>query len=290
MTENNSGLPKKQNWVAITAGVLGGVLLLGTVSTAAMAGVFAATDDGKEKSQRLFEDAAGVTRIEVDASAAKFVISCDSAGALGDDESSTGQDTFALLTSGGSREWRMVRHGDTLRVEPVDRGFGLSLFGLDQYRMQNVSLAVPQSACERATPLDAELGLGAGQLQVDGRFGELSLEVGAGDARVTGEVRSLSADVSAGGATLNLSGVRTASLSVSAGDLWGDFDGAAPERIDVEVSAGSAELTLPDEVYAVTSDVSAGDLENSLRTDNGVTANTIRVEISAGSLALHPRR
>lgn len=293
MTETGRGSTRGSGWVAAAVGALGGVLLLGTVATAAVAGVVAANYDSEEKSQRLTESADGISRIDVDVSAARFTVGCNTALALdADGRAIEGDDqSFFLATSGGSREWRMVRHGDTLKVEPVNRWFGgLVPFGLGEQRAQDVSLLLPESACDGSNPLDADLDLGAGNLQVDGTFGLLDLSIGAGNARVEGTALNLELDVSAGEAVLDMLDVRTADLSVSAGKLRGEFAGAAPKQIDIEVSAGGSELTLPDEVYAVRSDVSAGDFENSLRTDKSVTDHEIDVELSAGSLSLRPSR
>ncbi len=287
MTETNNESTRRSSWVAVTAGVLGGVLLLGTVSTAAVAGVAAASYDRTEKRQRLTESADGIVRIDVEASAAKFRIDCESASApAGDSEGS-----FALVTSGSSREWRMVRSGDTLRVEPVKRWFGgFSLLWSGDNRMQEVSLSLPASACDGSKPLDAEVDLGAGEVLVNGSYGVLDVSVGAGNARIEGTALNLELEVSAGEAVLDMSDVRTADLSVSAGSLWGGFSGTAPKQIDIEVSAGDAELTLPDEVYAVRSNVSAGDFEHSLRADQSVLGHEINVEVSAGSLSLQAER
>lgn len=292
MTEANRGSIQRSGWVAIAAGVLGGVLLLGTVSTAAVAGVAAANYDGKERRQLLTESADGISKIDVEASAAKFQIDCASALAFGsDDEALEKEASFALITSGSSREWRMIRRGDTLRVEPVKRWLGeFSLFGSGDNRMQEVTLSLPESACDGSKPLDAEVDLGAGEMRVNGSYGLLDLSVGAGNARLEGTAVNLELEVSAGEAVLDLRDVRTADLSVSAGKLWGTIAGTAPKQVDIEVSAGDAELTLPDEVYAVSSDISAGDLENLLRTSDGVTDREINVELSAGSLLLRPQR
>lgn len=292
MNEASKGSAQRSSWVAVTAGVIGGVLLLGTVSTAAVAGVTAANYDGTEKRQRLTEGADGIVQIDVEASAAKFRIDCETAPApSGGSAGSRGEDSFTLVTSGSSREWRMVRSGDTLHVEPVKRWFGgFSLFGSGDNRMQEVSLSLPASACDGSKPLDAEVDLGAGEVLVNGSYGLLDVSVGAGNARIEGTALNLELDVSAGEVVLDMSDVRTADLSVSAGSLWGSLSGTAPKQIDIEVSAGDAELTVPDEVYAVRSDVSAGDFEHSLRTDQSVLGHEINVEVSAGSLSLHPAR
>lgn len=283
MSETNTTSPRRSSWVAITTGVLGGVLLLGAASSAAVAGVFTANYDSAAKPQLLTETAEGISEIDVDASAARFVLTCDGDG--GD------SDEFTLSTSNGSREWSMKRHGNSLRVEPVDRWFGgFSMIGPRNNRLQDVSLSLPRSACDGARPLDADLELGAGSLQVDGAFGALDLSVGAGKVWIDGSATALDADVSAGEAVFTLADVRTAEISVSAGQLRGEFTGAAPKRVDIEVSAGSADLWLPDEVYAVTSEVAAGEFENSLRTDQSMAKREIDVEVSAGGLRLHPRR
>ena len=85
MNEARKGSAQRSSWVAVTAGVLGGVLLLGTVGTAAVAGVAAANYDGTEKRQRLTESADGIVQIDVEASAAKFRIDCETAPAPGGD-------------------------------------------------------------------------------------------------------------------------------------------------------------------------------------------------------------
>ena len=89
---------------------------------------------------RLTEGADGIVQIDVEASAAKFRIDCETAPApSGDSAGSGGEDSFTLVTSGSSREWRMVRSGDTLHVEPVKRWFnGFSLFGSGDHRMQDL--------------------------------------------------------------------------------------------------------------------------------------------------------
>ena len=55
------------------------------------------------------------------------------------------------------------------------------------------------------------------------------------------------------------------------------------------MSAGTADIWLPDEVYSVTSDVAAGDFQNALRTDNSVMTHVIEVEVAAGGLSLRPQ-
>ncbi len=232
MSETNGPVHKRSNWVAITTGVIGGVLLLGAASTAAVAGVFTAHIDPNVVPQLIREDAAGIERIDVDSSAAQFVVGCEWPEGKSSEE-------FMLSTSTGGQEWRMVRHGDTLKVEPVSRWFGgFSVIGPRSDALQAVTLLLPSSVCEGTSVLDADLEISAGDLTVDGTFGVLNLSVGAGQARIDGAVEALEVDVSAGEAVLYLSNVQTADLSVAAGSLRGVLDGTAPSRVDIEVSAG----------------------------------------------------
>lgn len=304
MSESHGGMTRRSSWVALTVGVVGGILLLGTATSAAVAGVNAsgtslALAGGADvqhmqnpKKQLLTQDAKGISEIDVDAFAARLSIGCNTALATesGEGESSTGGDAdaeFTLVVANGSREWKMERHGDTLKVEPVKRWFeGFRLFGFGRQSMQDLALVLPTSVCSGGNPIDADLHLDVGKLQVDGVFGELELKVNAGDARLDGSASALDVDLNAGEATLNLSDVRVADLSVSAGDLWANFDGTAPKQIEVDVSAGSADLRLPDEVYSVQSKVEIGDFENLLRTDNSSNEHQIEVNLSVGDLRL----
>lgn len=280
MTETNGAAPKRSNWVAITTGVIGGVLLLGAASTAAIAGVFTATADPNVVPQLIREEAAGIQRIDVDSSAARFTVSCE----WPEEKSS---EEFVLSTSTGGQEWRMKSRGDTLKVEPVSRWFGgFSMVGPRSDALQAVTLLLPTSVCEGANILDADLEVSAGDLTVEGAFRALDLSVGAGQARIDGTVETLEVDVSAGEAVLYLSDVQAADLSVAAGSLRGSFDGTAPSRLDIEVSAGDAAIWLPDEIYSVKSDVAVGGFENGLRTDNSVTKHEIFAEVAAGHLIL----
>lgn len=280
MTETNGAAPKRSNWVAITTGVIGGVLLLGAASTAAVAGVFTVNVDPNVVPQLIREGSAGITRIDVDSSAARFVVSCE----WPEEKSS---EEFVLSTSTGGQEWRMKRSGDTLEVEPVSRWFGaFSMVGLRSDSLQSVALLLPTSVCEGTNVLDADLEVAAGDLAVEGDFRDVDLSVGAGQVRFDGAAESLEVDVSAGEAVLYLSDVQMADLSVAAGSLRGSFDGVAPSRVNIEVSAGDAAIWLPDEVYSVKSEVAVGGFENGLRTDNSVANHEIFAEVAAGHLIL----
>src|SRR5699024_4708202 len=115
----------------------------------------------------------------------------------------------------------------------------------------------------------------------------LEVELGAGEATVNGTANALDAQLSAGSANLNLADVQTAEFEVSAGRLTTELTGNAPDTVNTEVSAGQFDLTLPDTQYAVTSDISAGDLDNQLLTSSD-SNHQIIVELSAGGATLRP--
>src|SRR3546814_15297462 len=99
---------------------------------------------------------------------------------------------------------------------------------------------------------------------------------------ISGSAEELTADASAGRADIDLEGVRSADLQLSAGDMNARLGGQAPSEVRVSVSAGTLVLTLPDEAYDVSSDVSAGGFDNQLRTASGASSRVI-VEVSDGT-------
>jgi hypothetical protein len=89
-----------------------------------------------------------------------------------------------------------------------------------------------------------------------------------------------------------------AQLSLAAGDLeatgnFGDLDieldarltGDAPDEVQIDVSAGSLDLILPEGTYDVASNVSAGSVDNRLDTSSGAGPRVV-VEVSAGHVVL----
>ena len=133
--------------------------------------------------------------------------------------------------------------------------------------------------------LDADVSLSAGEFVTDGEFGALDLSLAAGSFDVTGSAEALTADMSAGRGTLKLEDVGTAALTVSAGSMDARLTGARPDSIDMDVSAGSLRLTVPDGEYDVTSEVSAGGFDNELGSTPGASS-TITVQVSAGEAVL----
>ncbi|WP_417509581.1 hypothetical protein [Microbacterium sp.] len=264
---------------AIALAVFGGVVLLGAGGTAA----FAATHDLREaahprgtgaQSQSVSVD--GVESLRVD------VAGSDVTARFGDVDEAT------LEVDGkGRSDWKLERHEDELVVSSPDRGFGgwfdIDWFGDDWLSEETVILTLPESLNDGR--LDAEFTLSAGSLDIDGAYGEVDIEVGAGALKIDGSAESLDADVSAGRADVTLAGVTEADFTVSAGKIVAELIDTTPSSVSIDVSAGSLDLTVPDDAYRVNQEVSAGSLDNRLDTSNQ-SRFVIEASVSAGSVVL----
>ncbi|MFI8593042.1 hypothetical protein ACIGCK_01230 [Microbacterium sp. NPDC078428] len=251
--------------VAILTIVLGTLVLAGAALAAVFSTVFAAAVHTDSRTA----DAAGITELDVDVSAGSFELVFDDV-----------DEAVLEVTSGaGADRWGLERDAGTLVVDSPRALFGGWLFGGSGHAV----LTLP-AALERTT-LDATYSLSAGDLDAQGRYGDLSVEMGAGAMRIEGSAREVDADVSAGRADLLLSGVSRADLAVSAGQLVGVLRGDAPDAVGIDVSAGSLELTLPDAAYDVRAEVSAGELDNRLETA-AASPRVIEATVSAGQVIL----
>lgn len=264
---------------AIAIAVFGGVVLLGAGGTAAFAAVHdvrsvAHAERGGD-TQSLAVD--GIDSLSVDVGAS------DVTTRFGDVEEATLE-----VTGGRSGNWTLERDGDELVVGSPQRGFGW-WFGGDWFggnwfnEDETVVLTLPDSL--QNAKLDADFSLSAGSLDIEGTYGEVDIEVGAGGLSMEGSATSIDADISAGRADLSLFDVDEADFTVSAGKLVAELANTAPRSVTIDVSAGSLELTLPDEAYDLTQNVSAGSLDNRLNTSSD-SRYTIDATVSAGSAIL----
>jgi len=257
--------------ISVVAIVVGSLVLVGAVVPTIRGAIAEAT----RTTEVLTADVTGVTGLELDGAAAHVTLDFSDV------------DEARLSLEGVRGDWRMERDGDELVVRSGDGFFGggwgdWGVFGRSEAD-ERVVLTLPSSL----RGMDADLSLGAGELIADGEFGALDIDLGAGSVDVTGSADHLSVDMSAGSAELDLAGVRDAELSLAAGSLTGQLTGRAPDRVDLDVSAGELDLTLPDEAYAVTQDVTAGQFDNGLTVDPG-SDHVITVEVSAGRVSLRP--
>ena len=254
--------------ITITTAVFGGLALVVAGGTAAFAAIGSAASSSESQSV----DAAGLGELNVDVDAAGVTVEfADVAEAT-------------LEVDGSRGAWTLRRDGDELIVRSPQGFFGGWFFGDWFGGEEHAVLTLPS---ELEGGLDAEFTLDAGGLAVRGGFDAVDAEVNAGGFEFDGSATELDVSLSAGSAGIDVDGVETAELTVSAGELIAAFTGDAPVETSIEVSAGSLELTVPDEAYAVTQEVSAGDLRNGLQTAASARSS-IAVQLSAGSVELRP--
>ena len=257
--------------VAIIVIVLGGLVLLGAMTSAAVATFASASVSTSTRTL----DAAGVDDLQIDASA----------GTLRVEFTDVSEAELEVTSSWGADSWRFDREGETLVVASTDRFGWFGWRGWFGDERTDAVLRLPSSL----QGLDADVSLSAGEFVTEGEFGELRLTLAAGSFDVSGSAESLTAEMSAGRGTLDLEDVRTAGLSVSAGSLEASLSGTQPDAVDLDVSAGSLRLTVPDGDYDVTSEVSAGGFDNRIGSTPGASS-TVTVQVSAGEAVLSAGR
>ncbi|GAB2571698.1 DUF4097 family beta strand repeat-containing protein [Leucobacter ruminantium] len=256
--------------IMIATAAVGGLVLLTAGASAAFAAVSDARAASPVAAQQGVTDLTGITGVDLDIGGADVTL------VFGDVEE-------ASIAAAGrdSDRWRMVRSGSELVVESPSRFFDLCLGWCDERRAATITLP------NELEGVDLDISLGSGQVHADGTFRDLGIDVGAGKAIVTGSARSVDAELSAGALDAELADVRSAAFEVSAGGGDVRLTGRAPDEVEAEVSAGSLKLQLPDEMYRVDTDVSAGDITNELRVDSA-SEHRVTASVSAGDLVLLP--
>jgi len=261
--------------IMIVTAIVGGIALLGAGGSAAFAATGSMMGSTQGSDSVLTEDASGIKGLDLDVDAGNMRIE------FGDVD-----EARLAVTDARGPAWTLERDGDDLVVRSPEFRFGWwfgSWFGDDQ----SAVLTLPEDLLD--VQLDADLTLDAGSLDVVGEFGALDITVNAGALDVEAAARSLTIDMSAGRADALLDGVDDADLSVSAGDLNVELTGRAPSQTTIDMSAGSVDLTVPDESYSITQDVSAGSLDAKVDQSSD-TRNAIDVSLSAGSVTIRPGR
>ncbi|GAA1700969.1 hypothetical protein GCM10009808_18410 [Microbacterium sediminicola] len=249
--------------IAILLIVLGSFVILGTV----FGTVLSTVRSGSVSTSASTLAVSGVQDLSVELRAGALTI-----------EYADVREAELTVTSGRPGAWTFETRGTELVVASpvVDWGFPWVFAGPDR-----ATLTLPESL----EGIDAALGMSAGGMEIVGDFGDVVLRVGAGSIELAGSADAVELDLAAGKATIDLADVSQAVVGVSAGSADVDLTGTAPRDIQIAVSAGSANVSVPDVAYDVTSEVSAGDFRNSLGTDSGAS-RTIAVEISAGEVIL----
>lgn len=261
--------------VSTVTAVVGGFILLVLVATTALSAFFtprASATSGDEGAYRANVD--GVRELIVDGAAAEMQIRFADVN-----------EAELEVEGRAAGHWSLSRRGPSLVVGNGATPFGVNfcLFGCET-PFSTLTLTLP---AHLEGMIDADLFLGAGTLDVEGDFLDVDLDVSAGTAQLSGSVTSLDAYLGAGRIVVDLADVVEASFEVAAGKVQGQLTGTPPLELDIEVSAGDVDLALPDAGYAVSSDVTAGSLDNRLTSDPR-SRNTIEVEVAVGSVALRP--
>jgi hypothetical protein len=184
--------------------------------------------------------------------------------------------TEAELEGSGIGGWTLTRRGDTLHIATPRRSFS------DWGNGAQATLTLPQKL-ER-TNVDLRVEVAGGSLDLTGDYGDVDVQVTGGGATVTGGASALTVSVSGGSATADVEGAEAATFEVTGGDLTADLTGVAPTRTSVEVTAGSADIGLPDDTYRFTSE-GPGSIDNGLRTSPTATPR-VEVQATLGSVTL----
>ena len=279
-TEHSSGStaprPPRGALTAITvaAAIIGGGALVTVGGTAAFGAIHqVATGSGSARSTSAV-DARGLTTLKVDVGRGDATIRFDDT-----------TEATMIVDGQDAGDWTMRREGDVLRVERPSGAFGWWIgawFGQDP----QMTLTLPR---ELEGELTADLQLDAGSLTAEGRFDTLSTTVNAGELTVDGGAKAITTRISAGSATLRLQDVRTADLSMSAGDMSAVISGSQPDLVRLDVSAGSMDVTVPSGRYDLSKDTSAGSMDAQIQTDPS-SSHRIQSSLSAGSITLREGR
>lgn len=254
--------------VSIIAMSLGGLLLLGTLVSGIGSIAYASTTRGTGDRSA---DPTGVTALSLDVSAGHLTVQYADV------------DEATLEVPGSSRDWNLERRDTTLSVSN-SRPWWMLQAGFD-WSENRATLTLPEAMADQK--LDADLDVSAGSITADGTYGILDVSVGAGDANISGSADDVRVDVSAGDADVAVDGARRANLTIGAGQINADLRGDSLDDVRVDVSAGTLVVSLPDEAYRVTSDVSVGTFDNRLQTSTSA-GRTIDARVSAGTVTLRP--
>lgn len=254
--------------IAILTIAFGVVVIVGALVATSFRAVGAAMVDDASHTA----DAVGVRTLDVDVTAAELRV----------EFADVDEARLDVSRAAAADQWRLVRDGDRLAVSTPDEFFGIPwLFGGNG----SAVLVLPERL--EGDGMDAALDLAAGRIVADADWGEVDLSVSAGEIDLSGTADGVVADVSAGKIELDVSDVADGRFDVSAGEIVARLGGSAPDALQVSVSAGSLRLVVPDDVYAVDVDVSAGEVTNRLQTSPD-SAHRISGDVSAGDLRLIP--
>lgn len=248
--------------VSIVTIVIGGCAILGTLGSSGLSAIGVMRDNASGASVQQSETR-GVRDLDIDVTG----------GALSVEY---GDVSEAQLDGDGAGVWTLERRGDTLHVSSPDRGFRSWSGGA------SATLTLPQSLVRSG--VDARIDVTGGSLDATGDFGAVSVKLSGGTATLSGHARSLDLSVAGGSASADVSDVDTAAFELAGGDLTATLTGSTPTRTTIDVTAGSVDLTLPEDTYRVIHD-GPGSLDSALATSSTATPR-VDVQTALGSVTL----
>ena len=248
--------------VAIGTIIVGACVVLGTLVSTGLTAAreLSSLSMGAPVQQ---SDVRGVRALDVDLAGGELQIAFDDV-------------SEAELGGGAVGAWTLERRGDTLHVASPRRSFAQWGSG------SKATLVLPRSL-ERQD-LDLRLEVAGGSADLSGDYGDVDVQVSGGSATVSGGASALSLSVSGGSITADVDVAVTATFDVTGGELTADLTGAAPSRTAIEVTAGSADIGLPDDTYRYSSE-GPGSVDSSLRTSPTATPR-VEVQATLGSVTL----
>lgn len=264
--------PRKSAVTAITvvAVIVGALSLASAGGGAAIAATAQARNANAAQASGITVDTVGVTRLKLDAGGGSVTIR------YGDVAEAT-----LRSADSGSTDWTMRRDGGTLDVRSPRAVFGWWVGGWFQDG-PTMTLTLPKGLEGR---LNADLTLESGSLDAAGDFDAVTATVSAGSMTVSGTIAALDLTVDAGQADISARDTSTVVLTMSAGRVNATIAGTQPDRVALDVSAGSMDVTLPAGAYDLSRDVSAGTVDSGL-SQSTVSPHRVSAKVSAGSATL----
>lgn len=255
--------------VSVATIVVGAVVAVGTLAGTGVSAVAGMADwRGETSSYDVSSDssALSLTDLQIDLAGGELTVE------YGDVESPQ-----LDADSRGRQGWTFDQDGNSLRVASPSGSF------VDAGRAARATLTLPWDL--DGSGIAADIRVTGGALELTGGFGDVTVEVAGGVATLDGAARDIDVTVTGGSATAEIIDADTAAFEVAGGELTATLSGVTPTRTDVEVTAGSADVMLPDDEYRVRVDDGAGSVDNGLRTSSSATA-TVDVTATMGSVRL----
>ncbi|MBX3103991.1 MAG: DUF4097 family beta strand repeat protein [Cryobacterium sp.] len=171
-----------------------------------------------------------------------------------------------------------------LKITVAFQGFNWWLsFPTWDWSGPKLTVTLPESM--RTSQVQLEISNSAGDISIDGDFGDTEVSSAAGEVDITGSVHDLSIETAAGNTTLSdLSVAGELELDGSAGNVTGNLV-SLPESIDLSTSAGNIEISLPNGDYRIETKTSLGNIQNDV-SSNATSSRLYKFETTFGNIRI----